>query len=210
MLDYEPKIITDFTNEIVESLKEAGYSEVDACIQCGTCSGGCPAGRRTALRVRTVMRKIQLGIDDVLSENDIWYCSTCYTCLERCPRKLPITDMIIYLRNLAVQRGFMHKSHLDLCKKLLFSGHGVPIDNEKWKDLREYYGLERLPPTVHSHKKDLDEVKKLLISSKFNELVHVDSEELEIQPELKPSKEEATIVNYVIEEKKLKTSEIEK
>jgi heterodisulfide reductase subunit C len=210
MLDYEPKIITDFSNDIVESLREAGYPDVDACIQCGTCSGGCPAGRRTALRVRTVMRKIQLGIDDVLSENDIWYCSTCYTCLERCPRKLPITDMIIYLRNLAVKRGFMHNSHLDLCKKLLFSGHGVPIDNEKWKDLREYYGLKRLPPTVHSHKKALDEVKKLLISSKFNELVNVDSEELEIQPELRPSKGEETIVNYVIEEKKLKTSELEK
>ncbi|MFX1379782.1 MAG: CoB--CoM heterodisulfide reductase subunit C [Promethearchaeota archaeon] len=208
MLDYEPNVITNFTNKLVDSLKEAGYSEVDACIQCGTCSGGCPSGRRTALRVRTIIRKVQLGIDDVLSENDIWYCSTCYTCLERCPRKLPITDMIIYLRNLAVQKGFMHENHLDLCKKLLFSGHGVPIDNRKWKDLREYYGLDRIPPTVHSHKKDLDEVKRLLISSKFNELVGVDSDELEIESIIKTSKAEETIANYIIEEKKLKTSEI--
>ncbi|MFX0021471.1 MAG: CoB--CoM heterodisulfide reductase subunit C [Candidatus Hermodarchaeota archaeon] len=209
MLDYEPNIITDFRNELMDSLKEAGYPEADACIQCGTCSGGCPAGTRTALRVRTVMRKIQLGIDDVLSDNDIWYCSTCYTCLERCPRKLPITDMIIYLRNLAVQKGFMHKNHLDLSKKLLFTGHGVPIDSEKWKDLREYYGLKRIPPTVHSHKKDLDEVKKLLISSKFNKLVNVEVEELKIPPEIKLSKGEETIVNYVIDEKKLKTSEMQ-
>ena len=120
MLDYEQNIITDFTNELVDSLKEAGYPEVDACIQCGTCSGGCPSGTRTALRVRTIIRKVQLGIDDILSENDIWYCSTCYTCLERCPRKLPITDIIIYLRNLAVQRGFIHENHLDLCKKFCF------------------------------------------------------------------------------------------
>ncbi|MFW9969863.1 MAG: CoB--CoM heterodisulfide reductase subunit C [Candidatus Odinarchaeota archaeon] len=208
MLDYEPNIITDFTNELVDSLKEAGYSEVGACIQCGTCSGGCPSGKRTALRVRTIIRKVQLGIDDVLTEDDIWYCSTCYTCLERCPRKLPITDMIIYLRNLAVQKGYMNKNHLELCKKLLFSGHGVPIDDKKWKDLREYYGLKPLPPTVHSHKKALDEVKKLLISSNFNELINVDSEELEIEREVRPTKEAETIANFVIEEKKLKTSDI--
>ncbi|MFX0038866.1 MAG: CoB--CoM heterodisulfide reductase subunit C [Promethearchaeota archaeon] len=208
MLDYEPNIITDFTNELVDSLKKAGYPEVDACIQCGTCSGGCPSGTRTALKVRTIIRKVQLGIDEILSENDIWYCSTCYTCLERCPRKLPITDMIIYLRNLAVQKGFIHESHLELCKKLIFSGHGVPIDSKKWKDLREYHGLQPLPPTVHSHKKALNEVKKLLLSSKFNELINIDSEDIKLDHEIKPSKGVETIANYVIEEKKLKTSEI--
>ncbi|MFW9877066.1 MAG: CoB--CoM heterodisulfide reductase subunit C [Candidatus Thorarchaeota archaeon] len=207
MLDYEPEIITNFSNELVDSLKEAGFTEVDACIQCGTCSGGCPAGKRTALKVRTIMRKVQLGVDDVLSQKDIWYCSTCYTCLERCPRKLPITDMIIYLRNLAVQKGFLLEKHLELCKKFCFSGHGVPIDNNKWKDLREFYGLNRIPPTVHSSKKDLDEVKKLLISSKFNQLVHIDSEELDVKVESKSTNVEETIVNYVIKEKKLKSSE---
>ncbi|MFX1345867.1 MAG: CoB--CoM heterodisulfide reductase subunit C [Promethearchaeota archaeon] len=210
MLEYKPEIITNFSNELVDSLREAGFTEVDACIQCGTCSGGCPSGKRTALKVRTIMRKVQLGVTDVLSENDIWYCSTCYTCLERCPRKLPITDMILYLRNLAVKKGFMHEKHQELCKKFCFSGHSVPIDNKKWQDLREYYGLDRRPPTVHSNKKDLIEIKKLLVSSKFIELLNIDSEELEIQSEIKPAEVEDTIVNYLLKEKKLKSSEIKR
>lgn len=208
MLDYEPDIITNCTNSLVDSLKEAGYAEVDACIQCGTCSGGCPSGERTALRVRTIIRKIQLGIEDVLSENDIWYCSTCYTCLERCPRKLPITDMIIFLRNLAVQKGFMLEKHLDLCKKFCFTGHGVPIDDKKWKMLREFYGLKKVPPTVHSHEKDLNEVKNLLISSKFNELINIDSEELGVKKKAKVSLVEETLEKYITEEEKLKISKI--
>ncbi|MFX1493696.1 MAG: CoB--CoM heterodisulfide reductase subunit C [Promethearchaeota archaeon] len=179
MTEYKPEIIKNFTNDLVDSLKDAGYPQVDACIQCGTCSGGCPSGKRTALKVRTIIRKVQLGIDEILSENDIWYCSTCYTCLERCPRKLPITDMIIYLRNLAVQKGFILKSHLDLCKKIYNSGHGVPIDDEKWKKLRESYGLNQIPPTVHSHEKDLKEIQTLLKSAKFDKLVNLDSERKE-------------------------------
>lgn len=208
MIEYESEIIKNFSDELVDALNEAGFSDVDACIQCGCCSGGCPAAKRTSLKVRTIMRKIQLGIDDILTEDDIWYCSTCYTCLERCPRKLPITDMIIYLRNLAVQNGFMHESHHELCKKFCFSGHGVPNDDEKWKVLREFYGLSRIPPTVHSDKKALIEIKKLLISSKFNELVNISSEDLEIADEIKSPKDESKIVHYVIEEKKLKSLEI--
>ncbi|MFX0057782.1 MAG: CoB--CoM heterodisulfide reductase subunit C [Candidatus Hodarchaeota archaeon] len=176
MIEYEQEIIKNFTDDLVNSLKRAGYPQIDACIQCGTCSGGCPSGKRTALKVRTIIRKVQLGIDDIFSDNDIWYCSTCYTCLERCPRKLPITDMIIYLRNLAVQKGFILESHLDLCKKLYNTGHGVPIDDEKWKKLRESYGLEQIPHTVHSHEKDLKEIQKLIKSAKFDKLVNLHSE----------------------------------
>ncbi|MFX1572594.1 MAG: CoB--CoM heterodisulfide reductase subunit C [Promethearchaeota archaeon] len=195
MLDYEEDIITGFSDELVNSLRDAGYPQVDACIQCGTCSGGCPSGKRTALKVRNVIRKVQLGLDEILSEKDIWLCSTCYTCLERCPRKIPITDIIIYLRNLAVQKGFMHKNHLELCKKLFTSGHGVPIDDKKWNDFREFYGLDRVPPTVHSHPEDLEEVKVLLASSNFNKLINIPFKKKE-KP--KSSMIEETIPNYLI------------
>lgn len=176
MIESEPEIIKNFTEDLADSLKNAGYPQIDACIQCGTCSGGCPSGRRTALKVRTIIRKVQLGIEEILNTNDIWYCSTCYTCLERCPRKLPITDMLIYLRNLAVQKGFILESHLDLCKKLYNSGHGVPIDDDKWKKLRKAYGLKQIPPTVHSNKRDLEEIQILLHSAKFDKLVNLKSE----------------------------------
>ena len=176
------KVITKVKDNLSNLMREEGYKGIGGCIQCGTCSGGCPSGRRTALSVRKIIRQVQLGIDDVLSSDDIWYCSTCYTCLERCPRNIPVTDMIIYLRNIAVQNGYMHKSHVELCKKLIETGHGVPNDDSKWSDLREFYGLSRIPPTVHSDEHALDEVQKLVMISKFDSLIDIEPAEFVEEP----------------------------
>ncbi|MEJ2294034.1 MAG: CoB--CoM heterodisulfide reductase subunit C [Candidatus Lokiarchaeota archaeon] len=175
----KPKVITKIKSNLNDLMKKEGLKGIGGCIQCGTCSGSCPSGRRTALSVRRIIRKIQLGIDDVLSSDDIWYCSTCYTCYERCPRNIPITDAIIHLRNLAVQNGYMHKSHVELCKKLIETGHGVPNDDSKWSDLREFYGLERIPPTVHSDDSALEEVQKLVMISDFDSLIDIKTVETE-------------------------------
>ncbi|MFX1408359.1 MAG: CoB--CoM heterodisulfide reductase subunit C [Promethearchaeota archaeon] len=182
MSKVKSNVISQINNDLADQLKEAGYKGIGGCIQCGTCSGSCPSGRRTALSVRTILRSVQLGIDDILSDDDIWYCSTCYTCFERCPRNIPVTDMIIYLRNLAVQKGYMHKSHVELCHKLIETGHGVPIDNEKWSDLREFYGLKRKPPTVHSNYSALSEVQELIVISNFDALI--ETKPVEVEEEL--------------------------
>jgi len=179
MSDLRSVKITNFSNDLSDQIKDAGFKEIDGCIQCGTCTGGCPSGRRTALSTRSIIRKVQLGLDEVLYDRDLWYCSTCYTCLERCPRKLPITDIIIQLRNLAVQKGNMHPTHVSLSHHLYNTGHGVPIDNEKWENLREYHDLSAKPPTVHSHPEAIKELQILLESSKFDELVGIEIEESE-------------------------------
>ena len=187
MSDLRSVKITDFSDNLENELRKAGLKEIGACIQCGNCTGGCPAGRRTALKTRAIIRKIQLGLDEVLYDKDIWYCSTCYTCLERCPRKVPVTDAIIHLRNLAVQKGNMHPTHVSLSHQLYNTGHGVPIDNEKWEELRKYHDLPAKPPTVHSNPKSVKEIQILLESSQFDELVGIgldDSEEVEYESEL--------------------------
>ena len=166
--------ITKITDDLSDLLRDAGYLEVSACIQCGTCSGGCPSGRRTAFKTRTLMKKVQLGLtEEVLSDKQLWFCSTCYTCLERCPRGVPITDAIIYLRNLAVQKGYIQAPHFVLCKMLYNTGHGVPINDEKWSKLREHYKLDGVPPTTHKFPDAYKEVQTLLKSTKFDELTGV-------------------------------------
>ena len=89
----------DFAKEIAA----AGGEEVKMCFQCGTCTAGCPSGRRTSYRVRKLMRMAQLGMkEEIINSEELWECSTCYTCVERCPRQVPIVDIIIALRNIAV------------------------------------------------------------------------------------------------------------
>ncbi len=165
--------IVEFTDDLADLLRDAGYLEIGACISCGTCTGGCPSGRRTALNTRALIRKAQLGLDEILSDKELWFCSTCYTCLERCPRSVPVTDVIIYLRNLAVQRGFIQEPHRVLCKMFYNTGHGVPINEEKWNKLREYYKISSIPPTTHKFPNAQKEVQTLLKSTEFDKLVAV-------------------------------------
>jgi heterodisulfide reductase subunit C len=172
--------MTEFTEDLTDLLRDAGYLEIDACIQCGTCTGGCPSGRRTAYRTRSLMRKTQLGLtDEVLSDKELWFCSTCYTCLERCPRGVPVTDVIIFLRNLAVQKGYIQAPHLALCKMFYNTGHGVPINNGKWNKLREHYKLSSVPPTTHQFSDAEQEVQSILKSTGFDKLTGVGDYEKE-------------------------------
>ena len=158
----------ELEKELPHELKVAG---IEKCIQCGTCTGSCPSGRRTAYRTRVVIRKALLGLrEDLLKSQDLWLCTTCYTCYERCPRKISIVEAIIALRNMAAARGFMLSRHKEISKYLIDFGHLVPI-NDPNKKRRAELGLSEVPPTVHSYPEALEEVKKLLEITGFTKLV---------------------------------------
>ena len=163
----------DFVNMIVE----AGADRIRTCIQCGTCSSVCPSGRRTAFRTRELIRKAVLGLkEEVLSSPDLWLCATCLTCLERCPRQIKVTDAIIIMRNMAVDQGFMLPQHRKASKKLLETGHAVPLDDAN-QEMRKDLGLQEVPPTVHSHEKALNDVKEIMERTGFRKII--EGEEVE-------------------------------
>ena len=55
---------------------------------------------------RKIIRMILMGLEDELMESrTIWLCSTCYTCLERCPQKVGCAEIITELRNIAAEEG---------------------------------------------------------------------------------------------------------
>ncbi len=176
MSDIDRKQITCIGNKITEEIvKDEALAAITACYQCGRCTGSCPSGRRTAMRTRQIVRKALLNLDEVLSDKDLWLCSTCYTCYERCPRDVPTTNIIIKLRNLATQRDQMLDPHRGLSHMFIKTGHGVPIaegeGGDKWRALRESYGLAPLPDTVHSHPEAVEDVNTLMKSTKFDKLV---------------------------------------
>ncbi|MDI6821941.1 MAG: hypothetical protein QMD66_03605 [Actinomycetota bacterium] len=86
-----------------------------------------------------------LGIKDrVLSSDLIWLCSTCYTCHERCPQGVKITEVMNVLKNMAVREGYIHPSFTRQVE--LIAAHGRlyemdEFDNKK----RERVGL---PPVA--------------------------------------------------------------
>lgn len=135
--------------EFINRIIDAGAEHLKACIQCGTCTASCPSGRRTAYRTRQIIRSALLGLkDELLADPNIWLCTTCYTCYERCPRKIETVNAIIEIRNMACEAGHILPAHRATAHKLIEDGYAVPIDDPKWGALRKSLGLPEKPPTV--------------------------------------------------------------
>lgn len=160
----------EFTAEFID----AGIETVKHCFQCGTCGGGCPSGRRTPYKVRQIVRKCLLGLkEDVITDDALWMCTTCYTCQERCPRSVKIVEIIKKARNVAAHAGYMAKPHKMTGVFVMNTGHGVPI-NDAAKALRTQIGLSEVPATTHAFPEALEEVQKLCKLTAFDELIGYD------------------------------------
>jgi heterodisulfide reductase subunit C len=80
----------------------------DYCYQCGACVADCPAGNYSdRFNPRLILLKAILGFEDELvsPDSEIWDCTNCYTCSERCPQDVRPVDVIIALKNLSVKEG---------------------------------------------------------------------------------------------------------
>ena len=160
----------DFTAEFID----AGIETVKHCFQCGTCSGSCPSGRRTPYKVRQIVRKCLLGLkEEVITDDALWMCTTCYTCQERCLRSVKIVEIIKKARNIAAHAGYMAKPHKMTGVFVMNTGHGVPI-NDATKALRAKIGLAEIPPTTHAFPEALEEVQKICKLTGFDELIGYD------------------------------------
>ena len=79
--------------------------KVNACIQCGTCSASCPNAFAMDFTPRHLWRLLQAGeIEAVLTSRSFSLCSTCYYCTLRCPRGLPLTDIMSALKQVSARQ----------------------------------------------------------------------------------------------------------
>lgn len=163
--------IDELDKEFLEAVVKAGGERISLCIQCGTCTASCPSGRRTAFRTRQLMRRALLGFkESVLSDKDLWLCTTCFTCLERCPRGVDPTDVILVLRNMAVKAGYILNRHRTVATLFLKTGHAAPI-NDANREKRVKLGLTEVPPTTHMFQDALLELQEIVKRTGFDKLV---------------------------------------
>lgn len=116
------------------------------CYQCGRCSSGCDINRLDAsFQPHRLLHLISIGSGDkVLKSGDIWKCTTCFTCSERCPQGIKITEILWIARAMAVKSGYMPELLVTQKDTLLKTGrlHPLsPMDNKK----RERAGLAEMP-----------------------------------------------------------------
>ena len=91
-----------FLAEGIESTP--GAETLITCLQCGTCGGSCPSGPDMDHTPRKLFAMISAGMrDEVLQSNTPWYCVACYYCMVRCPKDIPVTDLMYSLKRMAVR-----------------------------------------------------------------------------------------------------------
>ena len=84
--------------------------KMQACMQCGTCTGSCGSAYAMDYTPRQMWRMVQLGlVDEIFNSRTFSLCSSCYYCTLRCPRGLPLTESIHGLKQLAVAKGVAEK-----------------------------------------------------------------------------------------------------
>ena len=92
-----------------------GEMNATVCEQCGKCASGCPVSRHTeGFNPRRLIAKISLGrMEEILESKEIWTCTSCMKCMERCPENISPYDVILVLRNLTVRAGLPRPESLD-------------------------------------------------------------------------------------------------
>ena len=112
--------MSDMNTAMVEKYRNSFLKEVEAnveegewvkmCMQCGVCAGSCPLGNAWEHTPQKIFMMIRAGKrDDVLQSDSMWMCTSCYNCIVRCPRELPITHIMHGLAHYAKRLGIAPK-----------------------------------------------------------------------------------------------------
>ncbi|MBF0552360.1 MAG: 4Fe-4S dicluster domain-containing protein [Deltaproteobacteria bacterium] len=143
----------NFANQVAQT---EGGQQISRCFACGTCSASCPVRRiNDKYNPRRIIRQVLLGLkEEVLKSGFVWLCSACYSCQERCPQGVKITDIMTALKNMAASSNCVPDGVLAQMELIKKQGKVYAIDEFDNKK-RIKAGLPPLP-------EEIDEIAQLL------------------------------------------------
>ena len=113
------------------------------CIQCGKCTGSCPISVISPhFNIRKLLYEIlnSEGEDIAQKKEMLWDCSTCTTCVVRCPKEVDPANLVISMRSVLVEDGQVPPKIRDVLKSISIRGNPWNIGQEKRSEWAE--GLE--------------------------------------------------------------------
>ncbi len=142
-----------------------GGDKIKNCYSCGTCSASCPVRKiDERFNPRQIIRMALLGLKEAVYKSDfVWLCTACFSCQEKCPQDVKITDLMTVFKNLATEEGYVHPSYVQVGDFIKGSGRVYELedfDNKK----RSKAGLPKLPLKI-------SEVEKIFEMTGFKELL---------------------------------------
>jgi Fe-S oxidoreductase len=130
--------------EIAEIIKDNGGDAFKRCYQCGLCDVVCPWNRVRPFSIRKIVRQAAFGMTEVENE-EIWRCTTCGTCPQRCPRDVKQVDSQLALRRIATEYGVFPENVKPVrAVSGNLGGEGNPLgeDREKRGDWAKGLGVQ--------------------------------------------------------------------
>lgn len=124
-----------------------GGDKLPLCMQCGVCSGSCPIGVQMDHGPRKLFMMIRAGMKEaVLASNTMWSCTSCYHCVVRCPRGVPVTYILQDLGRVAARLGYREAKASDnarFAKAFFWSTRAFGRTDERLFTFRYYlsFGL---------------------------------------------------------------------
>ena len=116
------------------------------CIQCGKCAASCPMGFKTILNPRKLIYQTLIaGELDPQAHQELWDCTTCFTCSVRCPKEVDPGEMVIQLRTLLVEDGRIPGTLTTALKSIFERGNPLVMparDRGAWADELDTKHLE--------------------------------------------------------------------
>jgi len=96
-------------------MKDVRFEEgLNACMNCGVCTGICPAAEYYNYDPRRVVDLVQTRNNNIILEllksETIWYCGQCMSCKTRCPRGNTPGMVIMALRKVSQELGYFTES----------------------------------------------------------------------------------------------------
>ncbi len=136
-----------------ELARQLGGGKIMACFTCRTCTASCPI---TAVNDKfnplRIIRMALYGLkEEVLGNEFIWLCSSCYACQERCPQGVSITEFMTLLKNMALEAGHAPPGVKAQREIICKGGRVYPLDDFDNKK-RKKGGLPELPTTCKAIK----------------------------------------------------------
>lgn len=135
---------------------ESGSSDLSKCFQCGVCTASCPVREvDEKFSPRRVMKLAKLGLKNKLFRSEeIWLCSLCFVCQERCPQNVRPPEVMTVLKNMAAAEGVAPPQLQKLVEALAKIGRVYKID-----DFTLDERVERGLPMIEA---ESDFIKKIL------------------------------------------------
>jgi heterodisulfide reductase subunit C len=114
-----------------EIARQPGGENILKCYQCGTCAGICPIFEvDEGFHPQRIIKMALMGMrHEVLSSEQIWLCSTCYSCYEHCPQDVKVTDLMCAIQNIATKDGYLAPALGDKINLLKEHARTLPLDD---------------------------------------------------------------------------------